>query len=68
MHMRDTGKPAVTVHILSGTAGEIARNRENLRYVTEQICSEKNGSAVKVTIDWDVPAEKNPIKGKGKYP
>ncbi len=65
--MRDTGKPTVTVHILSGTAGEIAHNRENLRYVTEQICSE-NGSAVKVTIDWDVPTEKSPVKGKGKYP
>ncbi|MDF1494187.1 hypothetical protein [Caproiciproducens sp. CPB-2] len=66
--MRDTGKPAVTVHILSGTAGEIARNRENLRYVTEQICSEKSESAVKVTIDWGAPAGKGLISGKGKYP
>ncbi|MGX8701034.1 MULTISPECIES: hypothetical protein [unclassified Caproiciproducens] len=66
--MRDTGKPAVTVHILSGTAGEIAHNRENLRYVTEQICGEKRGSAVKVTIDWGAPAEKSLMNGKGKYP
>ncbi|MBW7573299.1 hypothetical protein [Caproiciproducens faecalis] len=56
--MRDTGKPIVTVHILPGTDEEIACNRENLRYVTEQICTEISGSETSVTIDWEGVGEK----------
>ncbi len=50
--MRDIGKPTVIVHVLPGTPEEVAQNRENLRCVVEQICSEVNGYDTKVTIDW----------------
>lgn len=59
--MRDAGMPTVAVHILPGTPEEVARNRENLRYVTEQICSETNGCATKVTIDWDGGRKGTPV-------
>nr|WP_319488454.1 hypothetical protein [uncultured Caproiciproducens sp.] len=66
--MGDAGKPTVAVHILPGTPEEVARNRENLRYVTEQICSEKNGCATKVTIDWDSDCTGKLFDRKGRVP
>ncbi len=58
--MRDIGKPTVIVHVLPGTPEEVVQNRENLRCVCEQICSEINGYPTKVTVCWDA--------AKGVYP
>ncbi len=62
--MRDRGKPTVKVHVLPGTPEEVAQNRENLRFVCEQICSEVNGYPTKVTINWDAAKDVYPRYSK----
>ncbi|MPN56489.1 hypothetical protein SDC9_204179 [bioreactor metagenome] len=66
--MRDAGKPIVTVHILSGTAEEVVCNRENLRYVAEQICSGEKGCELTVTVDWENAERDSLFAGRGKFP
>ena len=53
MKKKDIGKPTIIVHTRKGTPEEVAHNRENLRYVCQNIISELAGCPMEVEIDWD---------------